>query len=190
MLRAAPRTVAVFALALAASAGAQNDPTRRQDLPRGAGPVRLGMTASEFTRISHVFPDCTKAQACGPHETRASAFIDTTPPGESGLPGIQQFTAFFIRDTLFAYVMRPPDAHLPTMRAYYTGIFGPPQRQDTTEDGLGAVIWESRLTQLAIHYVRNQQPRGPPPGTVLEVQVLDIKLGKEAEKDRGDRPWP
>lgn len=187
------RTLAAFAIFLSTAAAAQSsrgDAPEIQPLPRAAGPVRLGMGSSNFSRIAHVIPDCTKADQCGPHETRASAFIDTMPPDVQGLPGMQQFTAYFIRDSLFAFTMRPPDGRLATVRAYYTGLYGAPARQDTLDDGSGQLIWETRVTKLIVHYVRNATSKGPPPGTVTLVECVDVRLAKDAEKDRGQRPWP
>jgi hypothetical protein len=186
-------SLAVLALAVTAAAAqrsSSNGTLDLQPLPRGAGPVRLGMGSSNFSRIAHVSPDCTKAEQCGPHETRASAFIDTMPPQSGGLPGVQQFTAYFIRDSLFSLTMRPPDARLATVRAYYTGLFGAPSRQDTTDDGSGRIIWETKTTRFIVHYVRNATPRGPPPGSVTFVEIVDVRLAREAEIDRGNRPWP
>ena len=182
-----------LAILSAATASAQTPraaPLDLQPLPRGAGPVRLGMGSSNFSRIAHVIPDCTKAMQCGPHETRASAFIDTMPPAAGGLPGMQQFTAFFIRDSLFAFSMRPPDTRLATVRAYYTGLYGAPARQDTLDDGTGQLIWETKVTQFIVQYTRNPTPKGPPPSTVTAIVSRDVRLGKTAEIDRGNRPWP
>lgn len=186
-----------LALIICSTAGAQTTRSAGtttitvQPLPRGSGPVRLGMPSQNFARIAHVIPDCTKADQCGPHETRASAFIDTMPPEMAGgLPGMQQFTAYFIRDSLFAFTMRPPDRRLATVRAYYSGLYGAPVRQDTLDDGSGQLIWETHATQLIVHYARNATPKGPPPGTVNLVEYVDVRLSKIAEKDRGDRPWP
>lgn len=176
--------------ALTLSAQAQSARAAPQPLPREMGPIRLGMAAQAWSRLTYALPECTAKENCGPHEARASAFIDTLPPGSGGLPGMQQFSAVFIRDTLYSMTMRPPYARLDAVRSYYSGLFGPPARQDTTDDGAGIVIWRTKITELVLHYVRNQAPRGPPPGTVTGVEYLDIRLSKLAEKDRGDRPWP
>ena len=180
----------ILSTSLAAAQSPHPAPLDLQPLPRGAGPVRLGMGSSNFSRIAHVIPDCTKAMQCGPHETRAQAFIDTMPPQGGGLPGMQQFTAYFIRDSLFAYTMRPPDTRLPNVRAYYTGLYGAPARQDTLDDGTGRLIWETKVTRFIVLYVRNPTPKGPPPSTVTAVESVDVRLGKDAEIDRGHRPWP
>ena len=103
---------------------------------------------------------------------------------------MQQFTAYFIRDSLFAYTMRPPDSRLANVRAYYTGLYGAPARQDTLDDGTGRLIWETKVTRFMVLYARNATPKGPPAGTVTAVESVDIRLGKNAEIDRGNRPWP
>jgi len=174
--------------ACAVTAAAQRPSTAA--LPREVGPVRLGMPAQAFARLGHVIPECAPADGCGPHETRASAFIDTLPPDVTGLPGVQQFTALFIRDSLYSMSIRPPESRLNGLRSYYSGLYGPPQREDTTDDGGGLLIWESKITRLVVHYVRNAAPGGPPYGTVTSVEYIDVRLAKEAEIDRGNRPWP
>jgi hypothetical protein len=177
---------AAFALAPAA----QTAPAAsKQPLPRSVGPVRLGMPAQAFTRFAHQPPDCTKKDACGPHETRASAFIDTLGVS-GGLPQMQQFQCAFIRDTLFTFTTLPEDRRLSWMRSRFSQLYGAPAREDTAESGLGQLVWRSKTTQLMILYVRAQNPKGKTPGTVTGVQYVDVRLNKDAEKDRGDRPWP
>ncbi|HUO52591.1 MAG TPA: hypothetical protein VMT93_08735, partial [Gemmatimonadaceae bacterium] len=181
--------LAAASIAACASAAAAQHPSTTS-LPREVGPVKLGMPAQAFARLGHVIPECAPADGCGPHEARASAFIDTMPPGTTGLPGMQQFAARFVADTLYAFTIRPPGHRLTSLRAYYTGLYGPPQREDTTDDGGGRLIWASKTTELVIDYVRNAAPNGPPPGTVTGVEYVDVRLSQLAEKDRGDRPWP
>lgn len=179
--------------ALAAPVLAQLAPaapaTPLQPLPRSSGPVRLGMPAQAFGRLAHVMPDCAPTENCGPHEARASGIVDTMPAG-SGIPGMQQFTCQFVHDSLYAMTMRPPDTRLQVMRSYLTGRYGPPMREDTTEDGAGLVIWASKSTRLVLHYAREAKPNGTPAGTVTAVEYVDVRLAGDAEKDRGDKPWP
>jgi hypothetical protein len=182
--------VMVLSAACALAPGAQQAPAAaKQPLPRSVGPVRLAMPAQAFTRLAHQPPDCTPKDACGPHESRATAFIDTLGvPG--GLPQVQHFDCAFIRDSLFTFTTLPEDNRLSWMRSRFTQLYGAAAREDTTDTGLGQVIWESKTTQLMILYVRAENPGGRTPGTVTGVEYVDVRLAKLAEKDRGDRPWP
>ena len=182
--------VMLLSAACAITSGAQQAPaSSKLPLPRSVGPVRLGMPAQAFTRLAHQPPDCTKKDACGPHETRAAAFIDTLGIS-GGLPQVQHFDCAFIRDSLFTFTTLPEDRRLSWMRSRFSQLYGAPAREDTAESGLGQVVWESKTTQLMILFVRAENPRGKTPGTVTGVQYVDVRLNKEAEKDRGERPWP
>jgi hypothetical protein len=155
-------------------------------LPRAVGPVKLGMPVQAFTRLTHELPDCTPKQNCGAHEARAKAFIDTVDVASGGLPGMQQFDCAFIRDSLFAFTTPPEDRRYSTMRFRLNGMYGAPTREDTTDSGLGEVIWQTRTTRLTLYYAR----AGKAAGTATGVEYADVRLSALADKDRGDKPWP
>jgi hypothetical protein len=179
--------------AVAAPAQTEAKPTPATiALPRSVGPIRLGMPTQAFTRITQQLPDCTPKQNCGAHEGRAVAFIDTLQAGGGGggLPAMQQFECAFIRDTLFAFTTPPLDRRYSAMRYRFNALYGAPAREDTTDAGLGEVIWESKVTRLTLYYVRDGSTGTQRPGTATAVEYADVRLLKLAEKDRGDKPWP
>jgi hypothetical protein len=186
--------VIMCVLASAAVGSAQSPSTAKPGklgLPRSVGPIRLGMPTQAFVRLTHQMPDCTPKQNCGAHETRAVAFIDTLPPGEGGaLPAMQQFECAFVRDSLFAFTTPPLDRRYSAMRYRFNALYGSPAREDTTDAGLGIVIWESKVTRLTLYYVRDGSTGKVPPGTATAVEYADVRLAKQADKDRGDKPWP
>jgi hypothetical protein len=184
---ALPPLVGALALQLLAQRPAAPSP---EPLPRQVGPVYLLMPAQLFTRLTHRAPDCALTDACGPHETRSVAFIDTLPPQSGGLPQPQQFDCLFLRDTLYSMLVLPEDRRFEVIRSRFTALYGAPAREDTTDDGSGALIWQSKTTRLTVVYVRNAAPNSPRPGTVTGVQMADVKRAALAEKERGDRPWP
>ena len=186
--------VIMCALASAAVGSAQtpaNPPPGKLELPRSVGPIRLGMPTQAFTHLTNQLPDCTPKQNCGAHESRATAFIDTLPPGGGvGLPAMQQFECAFVRDTLFVFSTPPLDRRYSAMRYRFNALYGAPAREDTTDAGLGEVIWESKVTRLTLYFARQGGSGSVPAGTATAVEYADVRLAKLAEKDRGDRPWP
>ncbi len=184
------RNLVIICVLAGAAAGSAQAPPGKLELPRSVGPIRLGMPTQAFTRLTHELPDCTPKQNCGAHEARATAFIDTLEAGSGALPAMQQFECAFVRDSLFAFTTPPLDRRYSAMRFRFNALYGAPTGEDTTDAGLGEVIWESKVTRLTLFYVRDGTTGNVPAGTATAVEYADVRLKKLAEKDRGERPWP
>jgi len=120
---------------------------QQEKLPRGAAPIALGMSQTEFEKITGAKPEpCLE---CITHEDR---YLLLKTKGIFQDPSITEGAdPSFFRGRLYRLGV-PFEEKLKTVLPKYRGKYGPEKRHVDWGNGISAYIWEDSQTRLEIHH--------------------------------------
>jgi hypothetical protein len=159
-------------------------------LPRIFGPLYLGMTEKEFTKVTGM--ESYACEGCGIGEYTAAVnikfdsdiypkYVYKTKADHIGVD------CNFYKNKLYSMELPPEVDNIDNARKIYTEAFGPPTKSEDWENGISWLIWEDKKTIFAITYVRIKgegYPLNQPIGWIYTMEYTDKSLSMQLEKSK------
>ncbi len=157
-------------------------------LPRRFGPLSLGMSAADFTKLTGVDP-AGRCADCLPQQNGGDVEPELVRPILDSFSTLARFrketdalpTIFFYKDKLEFILLTLAQYHYTTVKAEFERVLGKKFKRDVFQkkciySGGETLTWSDAATSIVLTEYRD------PSGNQLEVKFADRLLLEEAEK--------